>query len=39
MPLTLEQAIAVWKPEIGSEKLKSGERLVKYRDLNGENHR
>jgi len=39
MPLTLEQAIAIWKPEISSEKLKSGERSVEYRDLNCENHR
>jgi len=37
--MTIEERIAVWRPEISSEKQKNGERLVTFRDLEGQNHR
>jgi len=39
MSMTIEERIAVWRPEISSEKQKNGERLVTFRDLDGQNHR
>ena len=39
MSMTIEERIAVWRPEISSEKQKHGDRLVTLRDLDGQNHR
>ena len=39
MPMTLQERIAVWKPEIKYEKQKNGESLVIFRDLDGQSHR
>ena len=39
MPMTLEEAISIWKPEVSNQETRRGERTVTYRDLAGQNHK